>query len=94
MIDRELFETLWVAGVSVPEMARRLGIPPPHVYKWRSKFGIPTRDRVVVQPDDPTPAEIAERARECRERHYAKRRAEKDEAVKCLVWQRRKRERA
>ena len=94
MIDRELFEAMWFAGVSVPEMARRLGITQPHVYKWRGKFGLATRDRVVVQPDDPTPAEIAERARECREKHYARRRAEKDESVKCLVWQRRKRERA
>jgi hypothetical protein len=35
---------------------------------------------------DPTPQEIEERARECRERHYAQRRGESEHASKFRIW--------
>jgi len=52
------------------------------------QHGIPPREQLRKMPlADPTPDEIAERARECRERHYAERRGETDQTT--LQWRKR-----
>lgn len=91
MIDRNLFAEMWLSGVSVPEMAARLGCHSQLIYKLRVGFGLPNRARVNCPDKDPTPEEIAERARECREKHYARRRAETDETSRVKVWKRQQR---
>lgn len=68
MIDRDLFEELWYAGVSVPEMAARLGCQQPAVYKLRVSLGLPRRPRVPCTATDPTEQEIADRSAEVRAR--------------------------
>lgn len=74
------------------DIAAALGILPNAVYQLRYQYGLPKREKVHVEPETPTPEEIAERARECREAHYARRRAETDEQVWSKVSQRRRRE--
>jgi hypothetical protein len=64
--ERRLGRSLnWSERQRLNELRREHGIPD-RVCKYRK--------RIV----DPTPEEIAERARECRERHFAQRRAEPD----------------
>lgn len=78
---------MWVAGASVEDICRRLGMGESTVYKWVRKHHIPARARPQNMPrSEPTPSEIAERARECRERHYAARRAETEEATRSKAW--------
>jgi len=67
IVDRELFAELWLAGVSVPEIASRVGCHQPAVYSLRVKFGLPRRPRVPCTNKDPTPEEIEQRSAEVRE---------------------------
>lgn len=83
---------MWLSGAAVKEIAVALGVPIQTVYTLRHQYGLPKRERVCTFPDDPTPEQIAERARECRERHYAKRRAETVDQVVSMVSKRRSRE--
>jgi len=63
--------------LSKADVARRLGITQAGLERLVRVHKLPRRPRASTAPArDPTPDEIAERARECRERHYAMRRAE------------------
>jgi hypothetical protein len=78
---------MWDAGVPADVIAAHLGIRRQRLHELRREHGIP--DRVCKfrkRLADPTPEEIEERSRECRERHYAERRAEKDETSRIKVW--------
>ena len=64
------------------DIARRLGISVSRLYLLKQRHGLPDRPCKRQWPRaDPTPEQIAERARECREKHYAQRRAEPYEAA-------------
>lgn len=77
-IDPDAFAYLWHAGETLDKLASRFGVSRATVMRFAVRNGLPFRG----QPNlcgglgDPTPEEIAERARECRERHYAMRRRE------------------
>lgn len=75
------FAELWNAGAAVAEIAAALGISRSNVHQMRFHLKLPKRDREDVRWCDPTPEEIVERARECRERHYAMRRSERTPLV-------------
>ena len=63
-------------------ISKALGIGVSRLYLLKAKYGLPDRPSTHSGPvTDPTPEEIAERARECREKHYAMRRAEPYEAA-------------
>jgi uncharacterized protein YjcR len=77
-IDVPLFFKLWHAGVHTQEIARQIGCSASRVSDYRIKYGFPARERKPLhRASDPTPAEIEQRKRECRERHFAEKRAEK-----------------
>ena len=69
------------------DIARRLRISTTHLVRLASRYKLPPRPyehkSITV---DPTPEEIAERARECRERHFAQRRAEAAESTRTKAW--------
>ena len=80
----ELFR-LWHSEMETPDIALAFGVSVSTLNTLRQKHGLPKRPRVAVTlVADPTPDEIAKRARECRERHYAERRGETDETT--LQW--------
>jgi len=61
------------------KVSAMLGISPTHLTRLVARHKLPPRPRDKNQHgNDPTPDEIAQRAAECRERHYAQRRAEPD----------------
>jgi len=77
-VDLPLLYQLWndhtLTRVKVSAM---LGISPTHLTRLVARHKLPPRPRDRnQQTHDPTPDEIAQRAAECRERHYAQRRAE------------------
>lgn len=78
MNDQEqMLADMWAAGASAEQIGRRIGIARDAVYQWIKRLELPKRPR-KSQPctPDPTPDEIAQRAREMREAHFAKRRGE------------------
>ncbi len=83
---QKLLWDMWTAGAAVRDIAAALGVSVSVVYSLRHQYGLPKRTPVFAFPDDPTPEQIAERARECREAHYARRRAETDETTRTKVW--------
>jgi transposase len=86
-IDVPVLHTLWASELEMPEIAVRLGCSVSTLYLLRDRYKLPPRPRSrVTLLTDPTPQEIEERARECRERHYAQRRGEGDQATKFRVW--------
>lgn len=87
---QKILSEMWAAGAAARDIAAALGISVNVVYTLRSQYGLPTRQRVCVEPEMPTEEEIAERARECRERHYAMRRSEAVENTwsKASKWRR------
>jgi len=79
-VDLPLLYQLWndhtLTRVKVSAM---LGISPTHLTRLVARHKLPPRPRDRNQHgNDPTPDEIAQRAAECRERHFAQRRAEPD----------------
>ena len=73
-----LFE-LWHSELETADIAIRVGVSQCTLNELRKRYGLPKRRRVsVLLVADPTPEEIEQRARECRERHYAERRGETD----------------
>jgi len=78
------------------EVARKLGVTENHLTRLAARYGLGRRGRQhrAFSMDDPTPDEIAERARECRERHMAQRRAETATATDSKLSKRRARCRA
>lgn len=77
-IDLTEFAPLWYAGETLDRLASRFGVSRATVMRFATKNGLPFRGQpnVCGGLGDPTPEQIAERARECRERHYALRLAE------------------
>ena len=71
-MDKEELRSMWMAGVPVHEIARHFRVSKSTVTSARRRLKIPDRPNKYRQRDvDPTPDEIVERARECRERHLA-----------------------
>jgi hypothetical protein len=61
------------------KVSSMLGISPTHLTRLVARHKLPPRPRDKNQyMNDPTPDEIAQRAAECREKHFAQRRAEPD----------------
>ena len=83
-IDVVLLCRLWAdPSITRQEVARQVGISCTRLYLLRQRYGLPDRPAADREAkDDPTPEQIAERARECRERHYAQRRGESEETTK------------
>lgn len=79
-VDVPLMFRLWAdKSIQKWEIAKRLGISESTLASLAKRHHLPQRLRPqVVLALDPTPDEIAQRARECRERHYAERRGETD----------------
>jgi hypothetical protein len=70
------------------KVSAMLGISPTHLTRLVARHKLPPRPRDKNQHgNDPTPDEIAQRAAECRERHYAQRRAEPDDLTNSKVSQ-------
>ena len=60
---------MWDAGVPADAIAAHLGIRRHKLHELRRLHGIADREcKYRKRPADPTPEEIEERARECRER--------------------------
>ena len=86
-IDVPVLHSLWASELELPEIAVRLGCSVSTLYMLRDRYKLPIRPRTRVSVlTDPTPQQIEERARECRERHYAQRRGEGEYATKFRVW--------
>ena len=86
-IDVPVLHSLWASELELAEIAVRLGCSVSTLYMLRDRHKLPPRPRMRVSLlTDPTPQEIEERARECRERHYAQRRGEGEYATKFRVW--------
>ncbi len=86
-IDVTLLHKLWASDMSFPDIAVALRVSSTTLYTLRKIHGLPKRQHgnVMRLPDaDPTPAELEERKRQCRERHFAQRRGETDETT--LQW--------
>jgi DNA-binding CsgD family transcriptional regulator len=76
-VDREQLLALWQQGLTLTEIGIQLGCSASTVTLLVKQHNLPPREPIRKMPlDDPTPEEIAERARECRERHFAERRKE------------------
>lgn len=90
IIDVPLLYRLWHSDpreVPTPQIARSLGISVSTLYKQAEKHKLPKRERVYLDlTADPTPEEIEQRAAECRERHFAKRRRESEDDTRKRVW--------
>lgn len=75
----ELFR-LWGSGASYQEIAAALGCTQSTVHDLRDRHKLPKREKKTntefKAADDPAEEEIEQRARECREAHFAKRRRE------------------
>lgn len=84
------FRRLWAAGASRQDLAERYRCSVSWIDNYRMELALPARKRANPQEcysaNDPTPEEIAERARELREKHYAERRMETDEASRARSW--------
>jgi hypothetical protein len=82
-VDAVLLHKLWHSDMETADIAFALGVSLSTLHNVRQKYGLPKRPRAeVTLVADPTPQEIAERARQCRERHFAERRGETDETTK------------
>ena len=89
-IDEAIFRRMWAAGASRTDLACHFDCSVSTVDEVRVRMGLPARNRYRYQNKqvtlDPTPDEIVERARECREKHYAQRRGEADETTRVRLW--------
>ena len=86
-IDVPVLHSLWASELELPEIAVRLGCSVSTLYMLRDRHKLPPRPRMRVSVlTDPTPQEIEQRARECRERHYAQRRGESGNTTRFRVW--------
>jgi hypothetical protein len=87
-VDVQTLHRLWndhtLTRVQVSAM---LGISHTHLTRLVTRHKLPPRRRDYRRDvADPTPDEIAQRAAECREKHFAQRRAEPDEVTRTKVW--------
>ena len=98
--DVALLHQMWSQGLSAGEIGRRMGVCQSTVSKWAQRYKLPARPpQVTLESEAPSQEDeaasqgglalspwVAQRARECRERHYAERRGETDETT--LQWRR------
>ena len=94
-VDVPMLFSLWGdMSLTRVEVARKLGVTENQLTRLADRHGLGRRGRQhrAFSMDDPTPEEIAERARECRERHFAQRRAETATATNSKLSKRRARE--
>ena len=76
-VEREVLLSLWQQNLTLIEIGLAIGCSGSTVGMLAKQHGMPPRESArKMQLPDPTPDEIAVRARECRERHYAERRRE------------------
>jgi DNA-binding CsgD family transcriptional regulator len=78
---------LWHTQATLNEIAQQLGCKVTTLWTLKKRHKLPPKRR----PDgssisDPTPQQIEERARDCREMHFAKRRGESDSTTKGRLW--------
>ena len=86
-VDLQLLHRLWHTTATLPEIAVQLGVGLSTLYELRKRHKLARKtDRRHVLPVDPTPEELVERCRVEREKHYAKRRGESDQATKARAW--------
>lgn len=68
-ITRDELQRLWESRMIAEDIAKHFGVSRTFIYEARKAMQLPERDPVRADAvPDPTPEEIAERARECRER--------------------------
>jgi DNA-binding transcriptional regulator YiaG len=84
--DTALLFRLWHSDpheISTKEIARRLCVSISTLHKWAGRHKLPKRERVYDQNEYlPTPEEIAEKAREIRERHLRALREEPEDVTR------------
>jgi len=98
--DVTLLLQMWADGATAAEIAERFGVSVSTARKWRVRYGLPPRDG-THEYEPPSPEDdaasasglalspwVEQRARECRERHYAERMNETDECAraKAALW--------
>jgi uncharacterized protein YjcR len=75
-VDVPALHRMWHSDMDTPNIALTLGVSLSTLNNLRQRHGLPKRPRHAAQRVvDPTPDEIARRAKECRERHFAELRA-------------------
>jgi hypothetical protein len=80
--DQQRFVELWTGGIAVSVICGELGLSSDSVRKLRMRLGLvartaKTRAAPAADPRPPTPQEIRRATRILREKHLAKRRAER-----------------
>ena len=86
-IPREKLLALWQQGLTLIEIGIACGCSASTAGALAKRHRLPPREQLRKMPSaDPTPEEIASRAKECRERHYAERRQEREESVRTKIW--------
>jgi hypothetical protein len=76
--DEVKLRKLWPnSSLSLGQIASLLGLPRSTLRTIAVRLGLPSRENIYNhQRDDPTAEEIAQRAAECRLKHYKEKRAE------------------
>lgn len=98
-VDVPLLFRLWADHtIYRADLPKRLGVSESTLRRLAQQYGLPRRSpshktgevNLGPLPTDPTPDQIAERARECRERHFLQRRNEPEETArsKAASWRR------
>lgn len=78
---------MWTQGVAREVICREFGISGSQLSVLKTRYKLPNRPKRPASLNaDPTPEQIAERARWCRERHMAQRRAEDPECSRIKTW--------
>jgi len=86
-VDVPTLFRLWTQGVAREVICRELGISGSQLSVLKTRYKLPSRPKKPASlGPDPTPEEIAERAAECRARHFAQRRAEAPESSRIKTW--------
>lgn len=85
-LDEAVIRRLVAAGATMNDLAFEFCCSVGTIRGFLRQHGIePVMARICAKPD-PTPEEIAERARECREKHYAARRREPWQTTRVQLW--------
>ena len=86
-VDMQELWRLWHdPTLSRREIGLALGVSQSFLSTTAARLGLPRRETVHSEANDPTPEEIAERARECRERHFRDLRDETPRASRARAW--------
>ena len=83
---QELFRMWHDRTLTRREIALALGVSQSFLSTTAARLGLPRRETVHSEANDPTPEEIARRAQECRERHFRERREETPKASRARAW--------